>query len=166
MDNGLKTILTWENVKNKNSYFSKNLKLGYFRLVFDGFLSQKFDKKWGVKYRYGHNSIFQKMELRLSYFDARWLFWYETMCKISSQSVTWFVFYRPECQIGYKNELVDWLGFFCWNWVICQIKAKYTEKKWFQGIWYFTDQSVKYTPPYPELRNNWSFWLLTKFSLG
>ena len=32
--------------------------------------SQKFDKKWGVEHRYGHNSIFQKMELRLSYFDA------------------------------------------------------------------------------------------------
>ena len=35
-------------------------------------LNQQFDKKWAVKHRYGHNSIFQKMDLllRLSYFDA------------------------------------------------------------------------------------------------
>ena len=37
-------------------------------------LSQKFDKKWDVEHWYGYQSvwlsIFQKMELRLSYFDA------------------------------------------------------------------------------------------------
>ena len=33
-------------------------------------LSLKIDKIRGVKYRYGHNSIFQKMDLKLFYFDA------------------------------------------------------------------------------------------------
>ena len=33
-------------------------------------LSQKLDGKWGVNHRYDHNSIFQKMDLGLFYFDV------------------------------------------------------------------------------------------------
>ena len=46
-------------------------------------VSQKFDKKWGVEHRYGPKSIFQKMELRLSYFDAT----YKTLKKSCFQII-------------------------------------------------------------------------------
>ena len=82
------------------------------------------------------------------------------ICKISSQPPVWLIFYRPECHVDWKRDLVDWLEIFCWNWVYLSNKSDKCRKDWFPvGIWYFTDRSVKYTPSFPELRNYWSFWL-------
>ena len=67
-------------------------------------------------------------------------------------------------QTRMSNWLQEWISRLAWYFLLklCSFAKLHQNilKKWFQGnIWYFTDRSVKYTPPFPELRNYKSFWL-------